>query len=282
MTDYFQHQIPVTDDKPTSYKNYTGIRYKNNSIDFAKPGLTVKTQNKLQIASESFIAKAEGIKIESDRGDIKINATAALKLIAEVFSCGSHLSIDNNGIKFSSEHIVLAANNIQTSCGISCEGDAHSCPQQDGLGNPHVGGCVQTASQNVFINNKGVARHGDFAPCKTTPNQIVSHMNTITVNGKPIAHQLANTQHQGKIMSSSALVAIAPACISTSQTNDSTQIDTNELHIKLLSPISSKSQTKLYMQFKERIADTTIKNNIATVSRLTQHDLTGIIQLTVI
>ncbi len=283
MIDYFQYHIPLLSDKKAKpYENHYGISYKGSNIDFTEQALALKTQNNLHIQSQIFTAEAEDIRIESIAGDIKVNTTDVLNLISEVLSCGPQLKIDNTGITITAKQIVFLANNVKTSSNISCEGDYHICPQQDGPGNPHLGGVIQTASPNVFINNKGVARDGDFAPCKTTPNQIVSHMHAITVNGKSVAHQFANTQHQGKISSGSASVTLTPTYANAKDANSSTLPKINELHISLIFSTSNKQKTVMYMQCNDLTANLTISHEIGVISGLSQQDLTNIIQLNII
>lgn len=286
MIDYFQHYIPASFDKLQSYQNYYSNCYQYSRVDFSKYDLMLNTQNTLNIKTQFFDAESKNICFESKSSNIDINVIGSLKLASPVLSCHqqqAYIHIDNSGITLNAKHIVLESKSVKTLCGISCKGDTHSCPQQNGPGDLHVGGIIQSGSKNVFINNKAIARHGDFAPCTSIPNYIISHIHSITVNNRPIAHQFANTQHQGKITSNSVFVKIAPiATYVKKNINQSAALNFNELYITLLSIGTSTVQPIIYLKCKDTAASAAVQNNIGIISSLSQDDLCDVIQVAII
>ncbi|MEM9884937.1 MAG: PAAR domain-containing protein [Bacteroidota bacterium] len=82
----------------------------------------------------------------------------------------------------------------------------HTCPMKDGK-KEHVGGPVIQGSQDVFVENKMLARHGDSLQCQSPKiDKIIATTTSVFVNGKLLARIQDPTIHGGKIVEGSSSV----------------------------------------------------------------------------
>ena len=131
-------------------------------------------------------------------------------------------------------------------------------------------------SSNVSINGKGIARHNDLATCQQhLPNSIISHLNTITVNGKAIVHQQANTQHGGSITTGQQKALLNHTVQHCATAKKDQHITPNELFINC----SNKKYNHVIINFAHEQQAVELQQPITTLTNLTTTDLTQPFQI---
>jgi type VI secretion system secreted protein VgrG len=117
--------------------------------------------------------------------------------------CGnSQILVDSSGIHFNSSTVYFPSpsNHHQAAARM---GDHHSCPQHiDGI-IPHSGGIISKGSNNVFINNKPVARVQDTLQCHLSSSKITTGNNKVLINDRPLARKDDKSTHKGHIIDGS-------------------------------------------------------------------------------
>ncbi len=208
------HAIPNTDLTPSYYKNFAGIRYQKSYIlfsDASHPIFSIRAGNTLEFSSQKMIIEASDLLVSSEE-KITLEFAGAVEISAQSLTLStkkSSISIHQDGIHLKAKKIILSTPDVQKRTLVACVGDQHQCPQSNGT-SPHVGGIIEEGSKNVFIQGIPIARHGDYANCLGAPNQIISLLKRITVNGKAIAYQQCPTLHQGYIITAASHVFLEP------------------------------------------------------------------------
>lgn len=137
-------------------------------------------------------------------GQAKLSAGESLSLLV-----GSNgITLDASGVKVHGP-LTLKAKGIDAEQGIARLGDQHHCPKHSGT-IPHIGGPILGASGNVLINRIGVARQGDPMQCHVETDHIKEGVESIQVNGKPLARLNHASLHGGVIHTSAANAKVAP------------------------------------------------------------------------
>ena len=279
---YFQHVFPTTvQSQLLSYKNSHLLTYQGSCIDFSNKDIfKVAATRNLIVQCKDFSIGAHDLQLSADK-EITITLAGPLQLTAahvDVQQQNAQMVIDDNGVQFIADKIKLCTPEVSTSTEVACEGDLQQCPETNGPGNPHVGGAVLSGSENAFINGKKIARHGDAALCQGGETQLISQLTSITINGKAIAYRLANTQHQGSVMTGSQLVILQPTCMSGRKSDASVPVlPINTLEISL----ANEQSANICVNTSDGDFAISVYHGSGTASPLTLNALKGKLQISI-
>lgn len=119
----------------------------------------------------------------------------------------SRIDIDDNGVRFTTPKLNLLSKGGGDLKPAARVGDDHQCPKRSGT-IAHKGGPILKGSTRVKFNHKASARKGDPLHCRIGKDQIKEGIESITIDGKPIAKVSHQTEHGGVITKGSQSVFI--------------------------------------------------------------------------
>lgn len=126
--------------------------------------------------------------------------------------------------------ITIRAKGVGAEHAVARVGDWHACPKVTS-NIPHVGGPILKGSSLLKANGSAVARVGDMALCNPQPDHIKKGINSILVEGKPIAIEKSKTDHSGMVMQGSGSVFVAESLGPTVVSPESSKVNSSEEEI---------------------------------------------------
>lgn len=260
------------------------IKLFKHTIDFTPTGIILTSPQQLEMRGEASQIHSDNLNITSQHSiHIHIRGQLVIKSQHVVLSAANQcLTLSASGCKIEGQKITLKSADSLASSPV-CQGDQHHCPASTGS-KPHIGGILPQGSSSVFINKKGVCRHGDISPCHGTPNQIVSHTRCIQVDNRPIAHTQATTLHQGQLNAQQHTVSLSNQQLLT---NNQTAHKANQhsllMHIKTIGQDNSvdNEQKSIHLSFEKEKRQWTGKQQPIVMSGLTLEDLNSSIQISI-
>lgn len=283
-TIYPLHLLPANNIAPTPYHQLNEIKHYNSSLHFddQKNHIKLIAAHASSINSYKLNITSTDTTITSTSGDILIDAHGSIEINCKqllIKQSDGSLNILENCIRVNAKKITLSTPDVIKESAIARDSDQHTCPLSNGPSNPHIGGHINAHSRGLYINSKNIALHGDLSPCKNTPNQLVSDMNSITLNGKAIAYQGMQTMHQGSVTNGSENIFIGKQSSCEGNSVNETLKANNQLHIELeyfSYPEAQISHLQINFSSSVAIAETT---HNAYLTGISEPDIKGIIRI---
>ena len=277
---YPQHRTNAPTDYGKTTLHYNHINYEYSMVQFNPDRATgIKLlANHISHKAKNLAFTANDILLNCQAGSIEISSHNAIEITAddiEFVTTGGSISISKNEINCDVIQLELCTPQITRAVMIACQGDTHQCPQSNGPSDPHIGGTITQGSPNVSFNSKALARHNDLASCKQQPNYIISHFDSITINGKAIAYQQANMQHGGYITSGQQQTLLKPLPLQSMAPHNQAITATNELQITC----TNKKARHLIINFEKNQCITELQPQTTTLANLSTSALTHIFQI---
>lgn len=261
------------------------IHLYRHAINFMPTGIRLTSPQQLEMKGGISQIHSDNMNITSQHSiHIQIRGQLVIESKQMTFSVANQqLKLSSAGCKIQGHKITLESVDSPASGHLVCQGDQHHCPASTGS-KPHIGGTLPQGSSSVFINGKGVCRHGDISPCHGAPNQIVSHTRCIQVDNRPIAHTQATTLHQGQL---SAQQHTASLSNQQSQKNNQTAHKANQhsllMHIQTIGQdnATDNEQKSIRLSFEKEKRQWTGKQQPIVISGLALEALNNSIQISI-
>lgn len=183
---------------------FSGFSFKKNTASITFIESTEKISTSIQADKINFSAQQYSSCVQQLTYDVADSFNVTAENI-QLHSNDLSFVVGNNKILAQNNCLNITANGIKLKTGagsgrIAVLGDGHHCPVQTSNG-PHIGGPITSASNNVLINNKGVARLGDLAQCVAAIDKINNGYTNILINTKDVAVcGVSQTSHHGYVM----------------------------------------------------------------------------------